>query len=469
MAAVPICSKMFQKDTIRIRQYNSFLSIASNSKSVPFLTPKKVVNLRKFYCMNTHKKWEHSSDVQTDVRQLKALDAYLSKIDNKVSNQQNSSISMSKQQKSSKSRSDHGKGQNTEELLMESSPPKLPNKSKNVANRSEPLKAKSGLGSLGSYFGKLKSGISTPKNEVSSSEGEISTPNQTSESCAVGEEFHDKKEDSTADMSSYISPKSSGDINGSNAFGSEKYRDFQPYDEGHDLALINLLISINIAVIIFEIASPIKNTDVAYLSLPLAYGAKINHLILDGEWWRLHSGFLHVALGCWVLLTFGPQVCRVYGSFTFFLIYVLGGISGNLSSFFHTPELTVGGTGPVFATLGAWFVYQIQNKELISKEESERMLQKAVITTLFSLVLNNFELVDDWTHLGAVLAGLIYGFLTCPTMQMGNASPRNSQDEGIAIIRRQAGPCRSFIIFTIIILILSSLLLLEPQLGTFKF
>lgn len=57
-----------------------------------------------------------------------------------------------------------------------------------------------------------------------------------------------------------------------------------------------------------------------------------------------HSGFLHVALGCWVLLTFGPQVCRGYGPFTFFLIYILGGIAGNLSSFLHTPEATVGGT-----------------------------------------------------------------------------------------------------------------------------
>ena len=57
-----------------------------------------------------------------------------------------------------------------------------------------------------------------------------------------------------------------------------------------------------------------------------------------------HSGFFHMALGCWGLLTFGPQVCKGYGSFTFFLIYILGGISGNLTSFLHTAEPTVGGT-----------------------------------------------------------------------------------------------------------------------------
>lgn len=47
------------------------------------------------------------------------------------------------------------------------------------------------------------------------------------------------------------------------------------------------LVSINIAVFLFEMASPIRNSDLELFSLPLLYGAKINHLILVGEWWRL--------------------------------------------------------------------------------------------------------------------------------------------------------------------------------------
>lgn len=45
--------------------------------------------------------------------------------------------------------------------------------------------------------------------------------------------------------------------------------------------------SINIAVVLFELASPIRNSDLELSSLPLMYGAKINDLILVGEWWRL--------------------------------------------------------------------------------------------------------------------------------------------------------------------------------------
>lgn len=61
------------------------------------------------------------------------------------------------------------------------------------------------------------------------------------------------------------------------------------YDEkesGH-LYLISTLLSVNIAVFLFEIASPVKNSDYNLFSLPLKYGAKINNLILGGEWWRL--------------------------------------------------------------------------------------------------------------------------------------------------------------------------------------
>lgn len=67
-------------------------------------------------------------------------------------------------------------------------------------------------------------------------------------------------------------------------------------------------------------------------------------LELSNIWYMQHSGLIHIAIGSWGLVTFGPKVCRGYGSFTFFLIYILGGISGNLISFLHTPEPTVGGT-----------------------------------------------------------------------------------------------------------------------------
>lgn len=189
---------------------------------------------------------------------------------------------------------------------------------------------------------------------------------------------------------------------------------------------------------------------------------------VSGTRLNLHSGFLHVALSSWVLLTFGPQVCRGYGPFTFLLIYVLGGICGNLTSFLHTPELTVCGTGPVFAIIGAWLVYQIQNKQAVAGELWESMFWKAVTATALGFLLSNFGRIDDWTHLVAAFSGIIFGYLTCPSLQLlDNAlsSKDGRKQEGITLVQRQSDPCKSLLIFAICMLVLSCLVLLyRPQL-----
>ncbi|XP_031117666.1 RHOMBOID-like protein 9, chloroplastic [Ipomoea triloba] len=244
-------------------------------------------------------------------------------------------------------------------------------------------------------------------------------------------------------------------------------------EDTSSLYLIGTLASINVGVFLFEIASPVRSAELELCSIPSLYGAKINDLILIGEWWRLvtpmflHSGVLHMALGIWVLLSFGPPVCKAYGSFTFFLIYVLGGISGNLISFLHTPEPTIGGTGPVFALIGAWLVCKAQNRDMVEKEVHGSMFWKAMLATALSFVLSTFGPIDDWSHFGAAVVGVAYGYLACPTLEMDNASSDSSQKEGITLLKQSADPCKSLMYFSVFILLLCSLLLImEPPLSS---
>lgn len=291
--------------------------------------------------------------------------------------------------------------------------------------------------------------------------------------------FHtfSSSDENTIEEASYFSMKM---INrGGKAKKLEQYMKLKAKDiessneESSSFYLIGVLASINIAVFLFETASPVRNSEVGMLSLPMVYGAKINHLILLGEWWRLltpmflHSGVLHIALGCWVLLCFGPQVCKAYGSFPFFLIYVLGGISGNLISFLHTAEPTVGGTGPAFALIGAWLIYQVQNKDMLGKEAAKSMMDKAIIATAISFVLSNFGPIDDWAHFGATLMGIAYGYLVCPSAQVENiASPESGQKEGMRLVKQYSDPCKSLISFSVFIILFASLLLIiEPPLN----
>ncbi|KAF8011329.1 hypothetical protein BT93_J1819 [Corymbia citriodora subsp. variegata] len=342
-------------------------------------------------------------------------------------------------------------------------------KSKALA-KSDDFKSQSGLDLQDAYLGKLKeeNGMSdtNSKDSTSSSpQDEITTRSDLMESpLPLKEESKIRYWRKTRVRNE---PRQIRDKKGQNS------QVLQNFDDTSDLYLISIVASINIAVFLFEIASPVRNSDMDLFSLPLLYGAKINHLILTGEWWRLvtpmflHSGVFHIALGCWALLTFGPKVCKGYGSFTFFLIYLLGGISGNLTSFLHTPDPTVGGTGPVFAMIGAWLIYQLQNKDMISKDVSESMFQKAILVTALSFLLSHFGPIDDWTHLGAAVTGIAYGYFTCPTLQMDDASSTSGQEEGITLIGQPADSCKSLLVFTLLILVLGSLVfVIEPPLGT---
>ncbi|KAL9427611.1 hypothetical protein AB3S75_029737 [Citrus x aurantiifolia] len=256
-------------------------------------------------------------------------------------------------------------------------------------SRSGEINAKTELDSLDAYLGKLNA------------DAKFSTfDDQTTESNLVAAQLSISKSSKRGYMGKLKGYRELRNKDGVRSL--ERDLALQQTEETSNLYLISILVSIDIAVFLFEIASPIRNSEFEIFSLPLLYGAKINELILVGEWWRLvtpmflHSGLFHVALSCWALLTFGPQVCKSYGPFTFFLIYTLGGISGNLTSFLHTPEPTVGGTGPVFAIIGAWLIYQFQNKDLIAKDVSERMFQKAILSTALSFIISNFGPVDTW-------------------------------------------------------------------------
>ncbi|GLJ07978.1 hypothetical protein SUGI_0078910 [Cryptomeria japonica] len=233
------------------------------------------------------------------------------------------------------------------------------------------------------------------------------------------------------------------------------------YDGRYNSYLINILVAINIAVYLFELASPVRGSDIGSVSLPLLYGAKINELILDGQWWRLitptflHSGLLHVAFSSWALLTFGPLVDRAYGSLAFCMIYFLGGICGNLMSFFHTPDATIGGTGPVFAIIGSWVVYLFQNREAIGEDTADIMIQKIVLASAISVGLSFLTPIDDWTHLGAACAGLLFGILVCPVLTNGPSEKLLSEladdgQDGFLLVRRR-DPRRLFTVFTLFV------------------
>jgi len=60
-------------------------------------------------------------------------------------------------------------------------------------------------------------------------------------------------------------------------------------------------VALNIAVYLFGLASPLEVPGMVDASLPFLYGAKVNELIVNGEWWRLVTPTFLVNCDCPVL------------------------------------------------------------------------------------------------------------------------------------------------------------------------
>jgi len=155
-------------------------------------------------------------------------------------------------------------------------------------------------------------------------------------------------------------------------------------------------------------------------------GAKINVLILNGEWWRLitamflHADILHIGFNAYALLIFGPQVERFFAWWRFLAIYLLGGLAGSIASFAFSPAYSVGASGAIFGLLGASGAFFWTHRRLLGAV-ARTMLWNAVAIAGLNLVLGlaQASAIDNWAHGGGLLGGLITGLALAPRYRPG--------------------------------------------------
>ncbi|CAI5516000.1 unnamed protein product, partial [Closterium sp. Naga37s-1] len=183
------------------------------------------------------------------------------------------------------------------------------------------------------------------------------------------------------------------------------------------------LVAINIAVFLFELASPEAVPGVITTSLPALLAAKVNPLIEAGEWWRLltpsllHAGIIHLSVGTFFLLGLGSVLEFAIGPLGLLAVYFSSGLAGNITSFLQTPDVTVGGTGPVYGVAAAYAAFLIKNREVIGTETADSNVRESlIIAALFALFANPLP-IDPSTHAGAALAGFLFGSIAAPSMR----------------------------------------------------
>ncbi len=142
----------------------------------------------------------------------------------------------------------------------------------------------------------------------------------------------------------------------------------------------------------------------------IRFGAKVNILILEGEWWRLftpifiHIGLLHLVMNSIALYFLGVFAERIFGNLRFVFIYLFAGVAGTLSSLLFSPNISAGASGSIMGLFGALLYFGTVYPKLFFRTMGLNILIVLGVNLLFGFT---FSGIDNAGHIG----GLIGGFL----------------------------------------------------------
>ena len=152
----------------------------------------------------------------------------------------------------------------------------------------------------------------------------------------------------------------------------------------------------------------------------IACGAAYPPLILEeGETYRLftcmflHFGIYHIANNMLVLFVLGQRLEPVLGKVKFILVYLLGGLGGNIFSLLMETKkaeyaVSAGASGAVFAVMGAILYVVIRSRGRIQDISVRQMMIMAGFSLYFGFTSTG---VDNAAHVGGLVCGFILAAL----------------------------------------------------------
>ncbi len=140
--------------------------------------------------------------------------------------------------------------------------------------------------------------------------------------------------------------------------------------------------------------------------------------IMGGEYWRLlsvmfiHANLIHLLLNAVLLLVLGWRLELYLGAGQVGLIYFMSGLSASIFSFcfsLNNRDLSVGASGAIFGLAGALAGFSLRNWGMLYRQFWLLAAALLINLTLLGAMVKG---VDNWAHLGGILAGLWLSLLS---------------------------------------------------------
>ncbi len=131
----------------------------------------------------------------------------------------------------------------------------------------------------------------------------------------------------------------------------------------------------------------------------------------------LHANLLHAGFNLYALYVIGPQAEALFGRWRFLAVYLVAGMGGILASFLMTAEASVGASSAIFGLVGALLVFFYRHRHALG-EFGRRGLMNLLFVAGINLVLGLSPGIDNWGHLGGLVAGGLLALLLGPDLRV---------------------------------------------------
>ena len=171
-----------------------------------------------------------------------------------------------------------------------------------------------------------------------------------------------------------------------------------------------ILILINVLVFLVSDLTGYSQDVMHMLDLGAAYTPLITE---GGEVYRLftsmflHFGIAHLLNNMLVLFVLGSRLERAAGKLRFLVIYLLGGVAGNVISLLlelnrGDYSVSAGASGAVFAVMGAMIYIVVRNRGWLEDLSWRQIVVMALFSLYFGFASSG---VDNAAHVGGLISG----------------------------------------------------------------
>ncbi|XP_022969832.1 RHOMBOID-like protein 2 [Cucurbita maxima] len=139
-------------------------------------------------------------------------------------------------------------------------------------------------------------------------------------------------------------------------------------------------------------------------------------IVRQHQVWRLmsciwlHAGIIHLLANMLSLALIGIRLEQQFGFVKIGIIYLVTGVGGSvMSSLFIQNNISVGASGALFGLLGAMLSELLVNWTIYSNKAAS--LFTLIVIVVINLAVGVLPHVDNFSHIGGFLTGLLLGFV----------------------------------------------------------